>query len=48
MGNIKQGIWFSDIESSEPNLIKQSLKKNTEKISVLKDKLTKQEKSKKF
>ena len=47
MGNIKQGIWFSDIESSEPNLIKQSLKKNTEKISVLKDKLTKQEKSKK-
>jgi hypothetical protein len=47
MGNITQGIWFSDIESSEPNLIKQSFKKNSEKISVLKDKLTKQEKSKK-
>ena len=47
MGNLKQGILFSDIETSEPNLIKQSLKKNSEKISALKDKLTKQEKSKK-
>ena len=47
MGNIKQGIWFSDIESSEPNLIKQSFKKNSEEISVLKDKLTKQEDDKK-
>lgn len=47
MGNIKQGIWFSDIESSEPNLIKQSFKKNSEKISGLKNELTKQEKGKK-
>lgn len=47
MGNITQGIWFSDIESSDPSLIKQSLKKNSEKISVLKDKLATQEKSKK-
>ena len=47
LGNIKQGVWFSDIETSEPNLIKQSFKKNSEKISVLKDKLTKQEDAKK-
>jgi len=47
MGNIKQGIWFSDIESSEPNLIKQLFKKNSEEISKLKDKLTKQEDAKK-
>ena len=46
-GNITQGMLFSDIESSEPNLIKQSFKKNSEKISGLKDELTKQEKDKK-
>ena len=47
MGNIKQGIWVSDIESSEPNLIKQSFKKNSEKISGLKHTLAEQEDSKK-
>ena len=47
MGNIKQGIWFSDIESSEPNLIKQSFKKNSEKISGLKNELATHEDEKK-
>jgi hypothetical protein len=47
MGNMKQGIWFSDIETSEPNLIKQLFKKNSEKISRLKDELTEQEDAKK-
>ena len=46
MGNIKQGIWFSDI-ASDPNLIKQSFKKNSQEISRLKVELTKQEDVKK-
>ena len=46
-GNITQGMLFSDIETSDPNLIKQSFKKNSKKISGLKDELTKQEKGKK-